>query len=184
MRFHQPAGLSLRVAAPSLPSRSPACRMILAVFDLSHVYRAIGCLCSRLHETAGRFHSLVAHRPFLMFGLSPAGRTILESCRSVSVFSLTSLAGLGWGIKEKPTGNRLLGPSGNDPKSAGDRLLGPGRDLQYESTNLAYIWPQLEYQRDHQTSPHQTRWDESEVCWKQSSWARLAYQCDSTEFRP
>ena len=112
LRFHQPAGLSFSVAAPSLPSRSPACRMILArvrsfsclssdwmpllspsranrtipepcrsstflmfefspagrlilaVFDLSHVYRTIGCHCSRLHETAGRFHSLVAHDPF------------------------------------------------------------------------------------------------------------------------
>ena len=115
---HEPAGLFLSNLAPSpcqsndwmsllLPSRasrmisqpcrsstflmfwfSPAGRLILAVFDLSHVYRTIGCHCSRLHETAGRVHSLVAHRPFLMFGLSPAGRTILESCRSVSAFSL------------------------------------------------------------------------------------------------
>ena len=71
-----------------------------------------------------------------MFEFSPAGRTILESCRSVSVFSLTRLAGLGWSIKEKPSENCLLGPGGNDQKSAGNRLLGPGRSIQYESTEF------------------------------------------------
>ena len=68
LRCNQPAGLSLSVAAPSLPSSSLARRMILACVRsfscLPHVYRTIGCHCSCLHEPAGRFQSLVAHRPF------------------------------------------------------------------------------------------------------------------------
>ena len=33
------------------------------------------------------------------------------------------IAGLGWSITDKPTGNCLLGPAGNDQKSAGHRPL-------------------------------------------------------------
>ena len=62
--FHLPAGQYLSVAAPALPSRLSARRMMLAFV------RSFSCLSNdwmslfRLHELAGRFQSLVA--PFLL----------------------------------------------------------------------------------------------------------------------
>ena len=88
LSFQQPSGLYLSVAAPSLPSRSSARRMILA-----HVR---SCMCiKRSDVTALTFTSeqddsrALSLTDFLMFlpGLPPACRAILERCRSVFAFA-------------------------------------------------------------------------------------------------
>jgi hypothetical protein len=91
LSFHQPAVLYLSVAAPSLPSRSPARRMILAcVRSFMCIERLdVSALAVTSEQDDSRALSLIN---FLMFlpGLPPACRAILECCRSVFVFAFAS----------------------------------------------------------------------------------------------
>jgi hypothetical protein len=141
LSFHQQAGLYLRVAAPSLPLRSPACRMILAVFDLSHVYRASGCLCSRLHETVGRFHSLVAHQLFRCLSFhQPAGQYLRVAAPSLSSLSPASPASVGVSRRSPPE-IASLDPVEmvRSPPEIG--FLGPVGVFSMSPPNFAHSWP-------------------------------------------
>ena len=97
----------------------------LLLCDLSVEQLDVSALAFRASSRTipGRLRSLA----YLMFflGLSPASRTILECCCSISAF------------QERPSGNHLLGPGGNDQKSAGN----------------SHSWAWLEYSVCHRISP-------------------------------
>ena len=105
-------------------ARLPA-RWYLRVFDLSYVYRAIGCCCSRLHEPAGCLQSLVAHWPF-----------------DVSTWAFIGVS------RSSPPEMASLDPIGMIMSPSGITFLGPVGVFSMSPPNFNYNWSRLEYHGD------------------------------------